>query len=240
MLVFTNLYAQEKKPGILKEAEVSDAIDRGIVVAFGEKIESPYYIAWDNGKVLINGIVFLPREKDPSEKPKDIQVTDLDIQKHNLIKDCEKSYVDYYTLYGENQAREKILEEYGKHPLISSLVFDGDRLQIEFNDGDHICIMMNTFIMANEGAYPTDEEIKTQRMQNVDRLKSLLQQGWMISFGYEYTLYIPKKEAEKIDGIAIDVKNGKLSHTKGKQEIMQIIRKSKVAEDILKRVSSWK
>lgn len=247
MLAFTHLYAQEEKFGIMKEVkegeeinEKIEGINKGIVVAFGEKLVSPYQVTREDGKVLINGVVFSPREKDPSKQQIKVVVTSIDIQKHELIKDCENSYVEYYNSEGDQKAREKILEEYDTHPLISKIEFKDESLLLKFKDGSHINIMMNSFIIESQKIYPTEEEIQVQKKEEIDRIKSFLQQGWMIVFGYEYTMYIPPKEAREINSIALDVKDARLLPEKGKEEIVKIIRKPKFAEDVLNKVASWK
>jgi len=234
------LNAQEKDNGIIKEPKKGEGIDKGMVVAFGKKIHKPYFVTQDDGKILINDIVFIPREKDPSKEQKEVVVTEMDVKKHELIKSCENNYVKYYNSEGKQKAKEKILKEYGNNSIVSKLKFEDDILIIEFNDGRHINIMLNSFIMESKRKYPTEEEIISQRKEEIEGIKSFLQQKWMIAFGYEYTMYIPTKKAQEINSIVINIKDGRIPKANGRENIVNITSTQKFAEDILFNIDSWR
>ncbi len=236
ILAIINLNAQEEEHGILKVQKEGEGINKGIVVAFGKKIPKPYFVTLDDGKILINGIVFSPREKDPTIEEKEFVVTEMDVKRHELIKSCEKDYVKYYFSEGEQKAREKILEEYSDHELISELIFKDDILTIEFADSSKENIMLNSFIMPK----PTKEQIKEQVKKETDMIKSFLSQGGMIAFGYEYTMHIPNRNAKKIGNIISEIQKEKISLKIGKEYIMELVRdKEKIVNEIIKNINTW-
>lgn len=240
ILAIINLNAQEKENGIMKVPKKGEGINKGIVVAFGKKIQKPYFVTWDDGKILINGITFTPREKDSIKEKKDVIVTEMDKKKHELIENVENNYLKYYNSEGELKAKEKIQEEYCSHSIISKFEFKNDILNLEFNDGSEINIMLNTFVMESQKIYPTEEEILSQRKEEIEKIKSFLKQKWMIAFGYDYTMYIPPKERQRIESIVKNIKDGSLSAINGKDEIIDITKKLEFSEDILENISLWR
>ena len=238
LLIFCFLVFQEKDIINIKTSR-EERVDAGMVIAFGKKIERPYFVILDNDKILINNIIFSPREKDPNMEKKEIIVTEMDIKKHELIHNCEDDYIKYSNLEGEQKVRERILNKYNNNPIVSKLEFKDDLLIIEFNDGDEINIMLSSFMQENVRESISKKEEKLQREQEVERIKSFLEEGTMIVFGYEYTIYIPSIKRQEIENVINKIKNGELSEINGKKEINNIVRKLEFAEDILKNINLW-
>ena len=230
--------AQDDAPGILTEIGDSLSINSGAVIAFGELIEPPYFVTHEGDKVLINGIVFYPREKDPSKKSPEIAVSDMHIQKHNLIIGCENSYIQNYKLLGREKAKELLLEEYGNDSLITSIEFDDDLLKIVFIDGTHENIFHSSLIAASETLPTTQEQIDLRIREKADNTISTLKNGSMIVFGYEYTVYIPQKGAKEISNVMDKMKRGVVSTSYGENEITRIAYQAEFAMDVINHLQA--
>lgn len=234
-----SIYAQEDNEGVLKSNVKSESIRNGLVILLGEKIQPPYSFTLEDDRILINNIPFSAAGKSSGEKNR-IQITDAVKNESSFIKKCEQKYIEYNDLYGKDKAKEKILKELQTDPIVSRMSFNNDILTINFNSGRKMNIMTDTFLMKDK-TVSIDENVKRiKRNEEIERLKSLLQQDWTIALGDNYTMYLPAQATIEIRELTKGINNGSIPATEGLKKISGISGKQKFSEDILKNISSWR
>ena len=223
LLSITIISAQEKDNGIMKEPKKGEGINKGTVVAFGENLKYPYHVIWDDGKILINGIVFSPREQDLNIKREDIKVTEMQIRRYNLEKSISRKYVEYYNDNGEMYAIEKIIKDYKDNAILKKLNFNKKYLILEFIDGHIEWMNMESFIKADKDLYPIKKENEATRRRQIQKLRARLEQNGVLAFGYRYTIYTNKQTYSEVENVIMRVKNGQYSVEKASDDLIELL-----------------
>ena len=217
--------------------EEEGGISNGTVVAYGKRITPPYFVKLEDDTIWINDQPYSPRREDPDRAVIEIEITNLDRQKHNLIDSIGISCLELFEFYTSTEAQNRILQEYGDHPLIGSMEFVGDIpcLHIEFKDGDE----ENLMIPFSLGDPETPEDLTYELSKEIKLIKNILLRGGMIIFDYFPPVHmLPSRKAMQIYGIIKDVKNKKISKSEAKAALTKIIT-HRHSERVIENLETW-
>ncbi|MEW5922584.1 MAG: hypothetical protein AB1746_01210 [Candidatus Zixiibacteriota bacterium] len=226
------IMAETNPPGILVQETPNEGISGGSVIAFGKIIEPPYYITTVDDKVLINGIVFFPREKPPVASESMIKVSTLDTHKYNIIKSLKNRYLDYYTKHDQEIIQELLQNEFLKYPVVSSLKIVGNDIRLEFSDGDYELMDLTSYLTAGQEKVKQETELKRQLNDEAANVASCLTDNGMISFGYKYTTYIPENIADSIKDIIDKLSSAEMDSATAVDMLMKISGRREFIDDI--------
>ncbi len=188
-----NLLAQNT-PGLVADKTNENQINSGIVIAFGETINSPYFVEMSNGTVLINGIQFFPRLSDPTTIKHETIVSDFTIQKHEAIQEIGKAYKHNLGSMNDRTAVSTLISDFqngniSKTTIISSIDQKDHSLVISFSDDSREVILLDSYKMD----YSEKENDQEAVVQQYEKIIDLLQKDWTIVFDYKKTEFITPK-----------------------------------------------
>jgi hypothetical protein len=230
---------QDDPRSIFWKPEPREGIHNGLVIAYGVKIPQPYFVTYKDDTTYINDVPFRPSRRDPSFKPRKIVVSELATLKHNYLARLTDSYVQYRKEYGAKKAEEMIQEQYGGDTLITELTFKGsDQLWVKWVKNGVEYIPLYDLMMRDAGLFPTEEEIRQNRIENIKYIEEILESDGTIAFGYNYETGFSVNATEEVLDIIRSVKEGKISISEGKKELHRKIHGGLV-EDIFKNLDSW-
>jgi hypothetical protein len=221
------------------EEVIGGPIYSGTVIAYGKRIAPPYYITMRNDTVWINDVPYKPSWREPNLRPQPTEVTELVKQKHSLVTSISIDYRAWADQFGQDSARQMILEKYKEHPLISSMQFSGQSLKLMFKDIDVPMVLSLERLGPPMSKEQIAAETLARRRDSMGSLTACLTRGEMIIFSYTTPTYefTPRTAAEVIT-IVLSVKSGAISHEQGQEELGKIIR-PKHALEILSHLDSW-
>lgn len=207
----TEIAAQDDGSTVLREETEEQGVSKGLVIAFGKRLDPPYFVEFRNGQVLINDYVFSPREEDPSVRSRAIEVTPEVIERHNLLQSISAVYMANYQASGRDHASAAVVQEFQSHPLVKSLELDGDFLVVRFSEGNAEWVDLKSFEMAADQVNPTEEEKQATSARRVDELNERLRKGGLIAFGCQYTILADFSLPGQLEQAVADLSRGRTS-----------------------------
>jgi len=239
-VLYVSIISQERRSTVLKETQ-GDGIESGVVIAFGNIVEPPYLITPVDGKILINGIIFSPREQDPSIQRENIQVSEAQMRRYELFQSIPIKYLEIYKREGKVKANEEILTFLKDNPLIEEIGFKEEYLVIQFTDSHIEWIDMDSYIKNDSGFYPNSDEKAASRLKQIPNLRSYLEAGNVIAFGYQYTIKTDFINFSKAQTIIKKVKVGSYADENAREEIIELMgpQGREFFADAKREIASW-
>ena len=234
--------SQEEAPGVFRTQEEmeqaeEEGINSGWVVAYGVLLKRPYLVEFRDDTVWINDQQFSPRRKPAGWKRPELTIDEFTKRKFFAMDSLEKKFNQYRKEYGDNKAKEMILEEYKNHDVIIKVEFGPERFSghIYLSDGWHEGFSWEPF----EIEPPTEEEILEKRLREVDGTKSYLRNKGMIIFSYKLPIsFIPEDIAKELVKVIENLKAEKIKPDAGEKQLQQRI-PLKHAKEIISNIESW-
>jgi len=222
IMTFSLTFSQEEGSKLLKEY-TGEAINKGVVIAFGNHLKPPYTIKLEKGRILINDIVYYPREQEINNERMHTKVSEVIVIQHNLIMEITQKYIDYYNKLGEIAAKQKILNEYKNNPSLKGLELNKNYLIVNFIDGNSEWIDLNWCVKAKEEIYDNKKKEESYKLAEVKRIKKFLSQNGVLIFGHGYTISTDIDTFAKAEKIIKMIKRGILTQGKANSEITDIL-----------------
>ncbi len=232
MIVAIN--AQEPPPfakDVSQGQSQNEGITTGCVITYGEILEPPYFVVYEDGKISINSITVVPKKKDPNREIPRIVPSEKSKKEHELNQAIGKRYEEYENKFGKEKAMEMVVDEFKNHEMIDDIRIAPHRIEFRYV-GDKNYQRMNL----SPTPSISQEEKEAQFKQRADGFKYSLDKGNMIVFGYDYTSTLQKRDADKVSNIINRIKIGEISVFTGKQEIEKFLRNEGISDDIVKNL----
>jgi hypothetical protein len=186
------MYLEPKDKG----EEGVERIYTGVVIAYGERIDPPYYVEFKNDTVWINNIPVIPAVRPWHKEQPEVVVTDEDRRRHTLGKSIINDFITYNNTYGEERAISMILEKYLPDTTISEIEFRRKReyvstIRLKYSDG-YLSRLTFSDMRLTDGTIvsftrkiPSQEILKEREIQ-ATIIRSQLKRGFLRIFGLGY------------------------------------------------------
>jgi hypothetical protein len=202
---FIPMYPVPKDEG----AQGIEPIYTGVVIAYGETIDPPYYVEFRNDTVWVNNIPVEPTIKTWEEEPIEIVVSEVRRREYALVDSIGSDYIRFHDNYGEKRAMDMILEKYMPDTLTEKIEFHRPRkhmssIFIKFGDGYSTYVSFSEMRTPNGKMAPplretTLEEQIATRKRKAGAIKSQLKRGFLIIFSLGYEAHIhPGREQHRL------------------------------------------
>jgi len=212
------------------------------VVAFGEFLPRPYYVTFRDDTVWINSIAYYPMRPNPNPPPvePEVQYSDTAEAVFALWVELHSRVPELFKQYGEQKAREMVMQEYQNNPLIKSLVYD-DSTKIFWGEfpveGRFYVPSVRSFMC--DRPTPTPQEVTDERQYVEKSVRQLLLDSGIILFGHNFEVRTKGADAYKIIDAVVEVKRDSVSVEEGRKKIRKVIHDDKMVQDIIEHLDSW-
>ncbi|MCP4634629.1 MAG: hypothetical protein GY855_17000 [candidate division Zixibacteria bacterium] len=225
--------AQEPPPfkkDVSQGQSQSEGITTGCVIAYGEILEPPYFVVYEDGVVTINDIPFVPKKKDPNKETPNIVPTEESMNRHALSQALWKYYKENKSQFGRQRAMEKVVEEFSNHEMIDDIRVGFPDIEYKLKGDPDYQIMR---ISASEIPPLSTEKKDEQIREYADKIKLLLNSGYMVTFGYKYESHFTEKTSKEIINVINSLKTGKINTQSGETLIYEITKGKYLANDVI-------
>jgi hypothetical protein len=249
-ILFLRLGFAQKEPAYMEregeKGEEVQAIDSGYVVAYGKLLSRPYYVTISDDTIRINGVAYSPKPPNPNP-PVYPQPSDTSLRIAALMTEMQEVIFALYKDYPAPKAREMVLQQYSKNPLVSEIKYDDKMKQFHVIFFDRrVGWSFDTEEKIQPLWMPSPEEREANRKSYQEGIQWQLRHGQMILFAYSYTMTIHREDGDNILGIVCDIKRGIIGAEGGKSRLMDVLKvgggesyEEKIVQDIIDNVSTW-